>query len=318
MRDAEYANAVARIRMNENRLLSAEDTERLITAPTPADAVGIVTERGLCRRDGDTADFSGSLDEMRQLIVSVVPDEKEFLFLLIDNDFHNLKTVIKAAVADKPTDGLLLPEISCSVDDMKKAIGEKKFDLLPEYMSSAARRAYSLITETGDGQLCDAVLDRAYCGAVISLTEKSGDFIRNLGELIAADCCMRTAARCAFMKKDKDFIELSVGECRSLQRKRLIDAAAKSVGSVSQYLSHTAYETQAQALSESIRDFEKQCEDMLLRYCDSAKYTALGPAPIAAYIIRKKAQIKTARIVIGCKTAGLSEQMIRQRVRKTV
>lgn len=318
MKDTEYACAVARIRMNENYLLSAEDTERLITAGTEAEAIGIITERRLCPRDGERADFSGALREMWELVLSVAPDKSEFSFLMVDNDFHNLKTVLKAAVADKPADGMLLPGAVCTADDIKTAVKQKKFALLPECMSDAAEKAYSLITETGDGQLSDAVLDRAYIKAVKTLTENKSDFIRGLGELIAADCCMRTAVRCAQMKKDGQFAALALGECDTLDRGRLLSAILKGEDAVREYLLKTPYEKQALALSDSLREFEKQCEDMLLDYCDSAKYTALGPAPIAAYIIRKKAQIKTARIVVGCKAAGFSEPLIRSRVRKTV
>jgi V/A-type H+-transporting ATPase subunit C len=255
---------------------------------------------------------------MWELVLSVVPDGNEFSFLLIENDFHNLKTAIKAAVSNKNSDGIFLFPSVCTAEQITDAVKSKKFTSLPKYMSAAAEKAYKIITETGDGQLSDAVLDRAYAQAVKELTENGGEFIKGLGELIAADCCMRTAVRCAKMHKDEQFVSLALCECDTLNRQQLVAASLKGVEAVQAYLLKTNYEKQAKAINESISEFERQCENMLLEYCYKAKYTALGPAPVAAYIIRKKAQIKTARIVVSCKTAGLSEQLVRQRIRNTV
>ena len=94
MKDTRYATAVARIRMNENYLMSADDVNRLIGAKSKADAVSIIADSGLCKRSGDDIDFKRALSDMWELVLSVAPDKHEFDFLLLDNDFHNLKTSV--------------------------------------------------------------------------------------------------------------------------------------------------------------------------------------------------------------------------------
>lgn len=318
MKDTEYATAVARVRMNENYLLTVEDTERLLTAKSKSEAVAIIVESGLCARtqDGD-ADFSGALRDMWDLVLGIVPDGEEFAFLLIENDFHNLKTALKATIADVDAKSLMLTPSVIDVDLIIESVRSRKFEQLPDYMSTAAKEAYDLLVSTSDGQLSDAVLDRAYADSVVKLTEKSSPFLQGLAKLISADCAMRIAVRCAKTLKDEQFVELSMPKCYDMDRKELIEAVLKGESRVAEFLSHTKFDKVASQLENGISEFEKASENMLIDYCDSAKFTSLGAAPIAAYIIRKKAQIKTARIVVCCKSAGLDESLIRQRIRKT-
>ena len=46
-----------------------------------------------------------------------------------------------------------------------------------------------------------------------------------------------------------------------------------------------------------------------------AKYVFFGFEPIAAYYYAKKAELKTLRVILFAKQAGLDEETIRERVR---
>ena len=314
MKDTRYATAVARIRMNENYLMSADDVNRLIGAKSKADAVSIIADSGLCKRSGDDIDFKRALSDMWELGLSVAPDKHEFDFLLLDNDFHNLKTALKAVVANQNADNLYLKPSVVPVDDIETAVKSQKFDILPDYMSAPAKTAYHLITQNGDGQLSDAVLDSAYVTAILKLTASSDTFLKELAEMMSASAVMRTAVRCAKMKKSEEFLKIAIAQCNSLDKDTLILSAQKGIDAVKEYLLKTDYSKTAKTLDVSLSEFERECENMLLRFCESAKLTSFGPAPICAYIIKKSAQIKTARIILTCKSAQMSEEDIRRRI----
>lgn len=314
MKDTHYATAVARIRMNENYLMSADDVNRLIGAKSKADAVSIIADSGLCKRSGDDIDFKRELSDMWELILSVAPEKHEFDFLLLDNDFHNLKTALKAVIANEDADNLYLTPSVVPVADIENAVKTQKFGVLPDYMSKPLKKAYDLITENGDGQLCDAVLDSAFATAILKLTKTSNTFVKGLADLMCDSIIMRTAVRCAKMKKDEEFMKIAIAPSNTLNKNSLIQSAQKGVDAVKDYLLKTDYSKIAKALDVSLSEFERECENMLSDYCESAKLTAFGPAPICAYIIKKSAQIKTARIVLTCKSAQMSEEDIRRRI----
>ncbi|MBQ1545725.1 MAG: V-type ATPase subunit [Clostridia bacterium] len=48
---------------------------------------------------------------------------------------------------------------------------------------------------------------------------------------------------------------------------------------------------------------------------NQARYTAFGIDPVVAYYIARDAEIKSARIILSAKKNGLSNDVIRERVR---
>ena len=62
---------------------------------------------------------------------------------------------------------------------------------------------------------------------------------------------------------------------------------------------------------------EKLCDDALIRYVKDAKYVSFGIEPILAYAVAKQMEIKSARIILAGKKAGINEGLLRERVRET-
>ena len=62
---------------------------------------------------------------------------------------------------------------------------------------------------------------------------------------------------------------------------------------------------------------EKLCDDLRIRYIRDAKYITAGLAPIAAFHIAKESEIKNLRMVLTGKAAGLSDEIMKERLRET-
>jgi V/A-type H+-transporting ATPase subunit C len=62
---------------------------------------------------------------------------------------------------------------------------------------------------------------------------------------------------------------------------------------------------------------EKLCDNMLMSYVREAKYIAFGVEPLVAYLAAKESEVKIVRIVMAGKLAGLSAELIRERIRDT-
>ena len=310
MKETEYTTAVARIRMNENRLLTPEQIRQLAATESVEQARRLLDEWHLDEQDETQQTWA--------LIREIAPDVSEFDFLLVRHDFHNLKTILKALFGEKDPSPMLLHPSVVPVQELEQAVRQKRYTALPEYMRRPAQRAYALLAETGDGQLSDALLDRAMIETVERLSARNANrFISGLGSLLAAIYNMRVAVRCVRLKKPAAFIEEALAVCSTLRKSSLAAAAVESEEALADYLAATPYDDAARALRHSVAAFERWCDQKLIDYCDSAKYVSFGPAPLAAYILRRQAQSQTVRIILSCKRAGFSPEQTLERIRQT-
>lgn len=317
MRETDYATAVARVRANENYLLSTSDIDRLIAAKESAEAVSLLQEKGFLKAGEEINEaLSNFTEKAVSLIREIAPKSDEFDFLIIKNDFHNLKAILKGIVTGVSFEKFLIRPNVTSPELIEEAIKEQKFDILPKYMAKVAEKAYNYFVTTSDGQLSDLCIDRGSLEAVIELSnENDNKFIKDLGEEIAALSNIRIAVRGAKTKQSEKVLGAAICETKTVSKSALISAALESVDAVADYILTTKYSASGEALKNSVSDFEKWCDNALIDYVSSARYSCFGPAPLAAYIIRCEAMQKTVRIILSAKETGLNESVIKQRVR---
>ena len=85
---------------------------------------------------------------------------------------------------------------------------------------------------------------------------------------------------------------------------------------VTEYLTHTVYDSAAQALQESLSAFERWCDNKMIEEIRDQRHNPFTAAPLAAYALAKENEIKTVRIVLSGKLNQLSDESIRERVRE--
>ncbi|MGN1080813.1 MAG: V-type ATPase subunit, partial [Acutalibacteraceae bacterium] len=103
MKNTDFAYAVTSIRAKEAELLKPEFTEQLISAPDFSAAKRMLTDRGFKefeKTDDASAALVGCMSDVWNFIKDVAPDIAQLYFLIVKNDFHNLKAVLKSAVFD--------------------------------------------------------------------------------------------------------------------------------------------------------------------------------------------------------------------------
>ena len=204
------------------------------------------------------------------------------------------------------------------VETIRTAVLENRFEDLPEEMREPAQEAQRVLLQTGDGQLCDVILDRAALDAVYRAGKESGnEFLKLYAELTVACADIKTAVRAARMGKGREFLERALAPCDSLDVKKLADAALEGEEAVKRCLEFSEYHEGAAALEESLSAFERWCDNLMIRRIRPQLHNAFGLGPLAAYILAKESEIKSVRIVLSGKKNHLPEQSIRERVRET-
>lgn len=319
MKDTEYAFAVARIRSNENKLLSSATVESAITAADYNETLKVFSDSGY----GDFASndeekiLSAKQKEAFELIYSSAPDKKCIDFLIVKNDFHNIKAALKCLVTSKSTEGLLLTPCMIDTDVVVKAVSEKQFDKLPDAFKATVEKAYEVLTTTLDGQLCDIVLDKACLEMTLRLAKESkDDFSISLANKMTALYDVKIALRCMKTGKDREFTRSALADCDILDTDRLADAALEGEAALTEYVKMLNLGRLHECIGKSYAAFEKEMDDILIDCVKDAKYHCLGIAPLAAYYFAVENEVKTVRIILSCKKNGMPIEIIRERVRK--
>lgn len=105
--------------------------------------------------------LDGERNKTWEQLRELVGDMSVFDVFLYANDYHNLKAAIKENYA--PSHGADIYSSNGTIDPavFRQAADEHDFSVLPAGMRDAAEEAMSVLRETGDGQLCDIIIDKA-------------------------------------------------------------------------------------------------------------------------------------------------------------
>lgn len=318
-RELEYTYAVARVRANEQTLLSAADIEQLITAGDYKVTMQKLSDAGWGEIK-DIYNYASYLEnyfaKTWDFLVEVMSDIHELDLLLVKNDMQNLKAALKQIVSQHDAKDLYVQSTVYDTESILKAVEERRWNDLPDFMQEPAKEAYEVLTETANGQLADAIIDKATLERIKFLGIKSGSpILAELAERMCATANIKTALRCANTGKSKDFVTRSLCNCDTISKDKLIEASLEGVDSVLKYLEESSYKEAGAKFKESTSAFEKWCDDILMECVKEARYTAFGIDPIIAYYVARDAEIKTVRIILSAKINNLPADVIRERVR---
>jgi V/A-type H+-transporting ATPase subunit C len=308
-----FASAVATVRSMENSLLNESDISRMISAADFRELADVLTSKGRTvaeTREKMSAAIDSELKSVWETIRELTGNKTDGLeILLYKNDFHNLKASLKSLITNENPQNFYIEPTNLSLDELHAAVSSKNFDRLPDYMADTAADAYELLTRTLDGQLADAVIDRAAFRSMIDAAEKTGeDILIEYARTSTAYADIKTAYRCSIIGKSEEFMRLALCGSEELDSYSMIRAAAGGRESFLNFLDNTPFQEAA--------GFEKLCDDVIIDIIGRAKMTCFGISPLAAYYLAKETEIKNIRIIMVCKSCGASEKTITERMRK--
>ncbi len=320
MSDMQYTYAVARIRALEVSLFSQSIIDQLIACKTYEAALHMVVEKGWGGMDipqKEEAILAAERAKIWSNIRELAVPMDTFDVLSYPNAFHNLKAAIKETYLNLKKDALFYENTAPSRDELREIVEKKEFYRLPPNMEAAAKDAYETLLHTGDGQLCDVIIDRA-CLLAIDEAGKASDaaIIRKYAETVVAVANIKIAVRCEKTGKSAEFMHRAMAPCSGLDTERLAKAALSGFDAICEYLSLAGFGDAAEALKVSPSAFECWCDNYLMEMVKPQKYNAFSVGPLVAYILARENEIKTVGIILSGKANGLSDDSIRERVRE--
>ncbi len=319
----DYIFEDARIRVMETGLLTKADFEQLLAEPSYAAALNFLKDKGWGGPDAPkTAEGLLQAEEKAtwDLMEELLPQSPLLNTLRLSRDYQNLKAAVKQIYTDSALDAerLFVEGGTIPSAKIRRALEEQDPDQLPEEMAEAAAQATEVLARTGDGQLCDIILDRAALKALLKAGEEAEDpVLKEYAQVTAVSADIRCALRAARSGRDGEAIREMMVEVPGLDLPELTEAALNGRQAVADYLALTPYASLAQALSQSMSAFECACDNLLIERIRPQLYESEKPGPLVAYVIARENEIKCVRLLLSGKMNGLPEDVLRESLRNS-
>lgn len=319
MSNQNYAFAVAQVRSLENSLLNKSHYEQILSVKTEAEAVEILASRGwqipenYCSFEEILAKESTNTWE---LLKGLCENDKNLSVFTLKNDFHNLKTALKAHIANVSGSENYIYPTSFDTGVLTEVFAEKKYDLLPVYLQDAAKEAYDEIMVLADGQTADIILDRRTLEQFLKLAkETNSEIVKQYCEKTVEYTDIKTSFRGAITKKGEEFYKKALCGTDFLQKSALSRAARKGKDELISYLSSCGFVGAAEQLKISLSAFEKYVETELSSVLNEACFVSFGIEPLLAFGFKKETEIKNIRIALTQKKTGADLKETEERMR---
>lgn len=319
LRTNDYAALSAMLRAKEAKLLSRDQLERMLTDSFP-DACRIAAEAGY--QDMSSMDADGinaalaarraeELAELRQLS----PDPELPGLIALQYDCHNAKVLVKGGGDTEKDASLYSPDGRWSVEQLKEvydADGENGD--LPEPFAEAIRAAKVALARTGNPQISDFLLDKAYFALLLAGAEATGrkyyvDYVRNRIDKVN----LRSLLRTLDMGRRGDLLANALIEGGTVDLDQIRDPALTREDVIRLY-APTIFERAAEA--EGMTAFEKAADNAELEFIAGSALISFGPEVLLEYVSALENEIMSLRIILTGKRMGVGADTLRERLRE--
>lgn len=330
IKDTDYLFSTARVRSVEKYMLTRERAEKMIDAKTIMDSLRVLSDinYGNGNEIIDPHNYEKLLSEEHKktydFISTIAPELDYFNMFLYPYDYHNLKVIMKSEYLAFDSSDILVDTGSVDLKILKYSVKERDFSSLTESMGEALKEVIETFPKTNDPQQIDIIFDK-YCYEEMlnSAIKTKNDFLINYIKLQIDMINIKTYVRLKKMNKSWDFytkVFINGGNIHEqVFIKNYDDSFEKFAEQLSAYGFKDSFLEGTESLAETgkFTTLEKLLDNKLIDYVKSAKYVPFGIEPLAGYLIAKDNEIKIARIILAGKLAGISPELIRERLRET-
>ncbi|MBQ7504093.1 MAG: V-type ATPase subunit [Ruminococcus sp.] len=316
-----YEYSIGSVRAKEKSLLNSSDIEQMLSYNSEDELLRFLVDKGYGEGSNIDEVISAHTKDIWDYLKTVAPDFDIFNVFLIQNDAHNLKVILKSIILDKRHDELLLSPFTIDTQLIKKAVEQKKFDILPEWLSAAAGEAYNIIAHKTDARECDAVIDKAVMEQMIVLSkEPDSKFIEEYINTVVFYNNIKIALRSSRTNASADFLDKALCDVDEFRKTSVIAATLKGIdflmdelGKYSEYECDKAIEQ----FKISPTAFECFVDDKLTVMAkESCKRLSEGADPLIGYYLGNEAEKKVIHIISSGFKTNTDKDIIRERLRE--
>ena len=323
VKSTEYLFLSTYIRARENSLLGEKRLEQMVEAADFDEAARVLTECGFPDLAGASdaqleeafqARRAAFLDEFEKLC----PEKEIVTACRLKYDYHNAKVLVKGEGSPRDRERLLSGCGRVAPAVLTAAYAEDSWRDVPQALADAIREARTTLARTGNPQLADMGLDKAYFREMLDLTgQLSTGFYASYVRLTIDLANLRSAVRCIRGHMDEGLLRTAVIDGGSVSPERVCRAYGEGVTEVfhDRALARCAELGQQAVDGAPLAAFEQACDNVLTEFLTAAKQVPFGPDVAVAYLASLEAEITAARMVLLGKRGGIAPDTLRERLR---
>jgi len=313
------------LKSREAKMLNREKTDRMLSAPNYAEAAKLLID---CGYDDMSAMNAQGVDRVLNAkrkaifyeIAHMSPKSEMVDAFRLKYDYHNAKVILKAEGADTSGDHLLSDSGRVSGEELKKAHTAEDFRFMPAALGRAMLEAKATLARTGNPQLADLALDRAYFAEMAELAKSAESrFLENYTKTLIDAANLRSAVRVIRMGKGYDFLMSALISGGTVSSKSIAQAATSGEGLASVFTASCLKETAvlgADAMKGgSMMKFEFICDNAVTSSLSAAKLVPFGSEPVVKYLALIELEITAIRMILTGRLAGIDPKVIQERLR---
>lgn len=326
IKDTDYLFLSTYTHVLETTLLSRERMERMLEAPTDADAVRVLVECGYPELSVvDVDSVNAMLAKMRDRVFrdlsGFAPDPGMIDVFKLKYDYHNAKALLKAEAMGIDAERVLVDAGRYDPALLAQRVRDKSGAGLSETLAQAIAQARETLGTTRDPQRSDFVLDRAYFQELEELARETGsEYLLGYVQAQVDVANLKSVVRVLRMKKSPDYLSEVLFEGGSVSADALLRMAQKGEKLESVYgatpYAQAAEEGQAAVAGGRLTAFERLCDNALMAYLAQAKTVAFGEQVLIGYLAARESELTAVRIIMTGRLAGLKADQIRERLRE--
>ncbi len=238
LKENDFLSISARIRVLENRLLTAERMERMIDAKDAGDAAKVLGECGYPELGEVTNSALDAMLAQAQAALfadmgKAVGNEALMDVFRVKYDYHNAKTLVKAEALKLDQDRLLLGGGRYAPAALAEDYRREDLRAYTETFREAIGSAREVLGSSGDPQQADFILDRAYFQELSHLAGQSGSkFLEGYVAMLIDAANLRAAVRAARLAKAGEFLRAVLVPGGSVSPEAIARAKGDELGKV--------------------------------------------------------------------------------------
>lgn len=327
----DYIFGSARLRAMEHTLIGREQIESLLSV---ADVdclwerlielgVALVTDGA----GGERLREETLLARIREAygeVCALFPNEPSLRLWLYQYDCNNVKAAIKGFVRGIDARSMMFDFGTIPVDEVLTMVRENRFDALPAQMADAAARAVAEYAKTKNPQLIDLYLDRACYADMLADAKSSGVALAvRLVERRIDLINILIAVRILRIRRDeagRALLQDSLLEGGLLSHARITEWFDGGEDLLWDRLFYSEYGRLATAVTASDRSLtaiERALDNEWMHEIQEVKYIPYGAEVAIAYLLAREYEVRNLRILFAAKSAGLSAETTRERIRES-
>ncbi len=315
-----YEFSVGSVSAKEKSLLTQTDIQQMIACQSADELCRFLADKGYGEGENVDEILVDHTKKLWKYLESITPDFDIFAPFIIQNDIHNLKVVLKGIMSSREYDDLLVKPRNIEPEVLKEAVEKRRFNLLPEWLSESADKAYETLAHTGDARFGDAVLDNAAMKQMLVLSTQYSRFLKQYFETYVFYSNIKIALRSARTGTTKEFLNKALTEVDGFKKKEVTESAVKGQDALIEMLSKCDSYGCDKAMEEfknSPVAFERFVDNRLIlltkEYCKNKNE---GAEPLLGYFLANKNEEVLIHIIESGIRTSTDREIIRERLRE--